>query len=299
MLNKNQIRFYQIAGITIKIESDLPISDNTFHPKFRVFEVNHPGADTITIRYHFKLPDKQLINSGKLLYERSPWAIRRDKGKWIYANFAEPGSNLRRQKVAFFNVDHSQGDIYSNGPDVFYEGLLDSLTLFPTDQVVLGRALADRQAFLIHSSGAVLRGKGFLFLGHSEAGKSTIINLLGTRAEILCDDRMIIRQWPDSFRIHGTWSHGDIPIVSGSSAPLLGLFFLKKSTRNCLNPIEDRKEVLSRLLACLIKPLCTTDWWDKVLALMEVLVRETRFYELEFDKSGRIAEILEQLAQVA
>ena len=59
-----------------------------------------------------------------------------------------------------------------------------------------------------------------LFVGHSEAGKSTIVKMLKGQAKILCDDRIIVRKWPEGFRIHGTWGHGEVPDVSPDSAPL-------------------------------------------------------------------------------
>ncbi len=36
----NHRRYFQIAGITIQVDSDLPINDQTFHPKFAAFR-NH------------------------------------------------------------------------------------------------------------------------------------------------------------------------------------------------------------------------------------------------------------------
>ena len=53
----SRCRYYQCGGITFQVISDLPIQDTTFQPKFKLFEVEGPGDDTITIRHHFCLPD--------------------------------------------------------------------------------------------------------------------------------------------------------------------------------------------------------------------------------------------------
>ncbi|MCX5703269.1 MAG: hypothetical protein NT066_02085, partial [Candidatus Omnitrophica bacterium] len=50
-------RFFRVAGITIQVESDLPMGDSTFHPDFAQFKVAGPGEDTISIRHHFFIPD--------------------------------------------------------------------------------------------------------------------------------------------------------------------------------------------------------------------------------------------------
>jgi hypothetical protein len=64
------------------------------------------------------------------------------------------------------------------------------------------------QGFWAHAAGFVMDSKGLLFVGHSDAGKSTMMKMLRSQGEMLCDDRIIVRRWQDGFRIHGTWSHG-------------------------------------------------------------------------------------------
>ena len=120
--------------------------------------------------------------------------------------------------------------------------------------------------------------------------------MLQDEGEILCDDRIIVRRWPHGFKIHGTWSHGDVPHVSAAAAPLRAILFLEKAKSNRLIPIEDSQEKLQRLLPLLIKPLVTADWWEKTLAVVEKLVREVPAYRMQFDKSGRIKEIIRKLA---
>ena len=81
---KNHRRYYQCGGITIRVDSDLPITDNTFHPKFKLFQVDEPGEDTIFIRHHFSLPDLNGQNLGKEVYRKPPWAIYKKENSWIY-----------------------------------------------------------------------------------------------------------------------------------------------------------------------------------------------------------------------
>jgi hypothetical protein len=131
------------------------------------------------------------------------------------------------------------------------------------------------------------------------------VKLLGDRAEVLCDDRNIVRKEgrgegggrdEGGFRVYGSWSHGEVPLVSASSAPLRAILFLKQSPDNRLVPITNRNEVLKGLLACLIRPLVTAGWWEKTLSVVEVLTREVPCYTMEFDKSGRIVEQILDLA---
>jgi hypothetical protein len=131
-----------------------------------------------------------------------------------------------------------------------------------------------------------------LFVGHSEAGKSTTVTMLRDQGEILCDDRIIVRRWQDGFKIHGTWSHGDVPDVSNSCAPLNAIFLLEKAGTNEILPIEDRKEIIRMLPFYVVKPLVTAEWWKKTLDLMEKISREVPVYRLRLDKSGEVRGIL-------
>jgi hypothetical protein len=324
----NHRRYYRIAGITIQVDSDLPINDQTFHPKFASFRADGPGADTVTIRHHFEFPDLTGKDLGRELYRKPPWAISRQNGSYIYLGISPQADDPSLHRVATFNADHTSARIYNDDVrgDSWHKGDLHSLTMFPSDQILIARLLADRNGCYLHSAGAILNGAGVLFVGHSDAGKSTITNILidagakgDMQVEILCDDRNIVRKCPTTngisspsmgegeslprtryggggeWRVYGTWSHGDVPLVSANDAPLRAICFIEQANENMLTPLTDRKEITRRLLACVIKPFVTADWWDKTLYLIEQMAKEVPCYVMRFDKSGEILGELRRL----
>jgi MoaA/NifB/PqqE/SkfB family radical SAM enzyme len=296
-LRAHHRRYFEIAGITIRVDSDLPVTDRTFAAGVMAFEVAGPGEDTICLRLHFGVPHLNGRDLGQLVYRKAPWAIYRRNRSWIYLGISPEPDDHSLSCVATFNEACTRGRICTDqaGEDLFRSGGVRSLTLFPTDQVLLARVLADRQACYLHAAGMIIDRKGMVFAGHSEAGKSTIATMLRDEGEILCDDRIIVRRWPDGFRVHGTWSHGDVPQVSPASAPLRAIFFLEKASENRLTPVLDRREIARTLPFLVIKPLATADWWEKILDLIEKLAREVPVYRLQFDKTGRVKDILKEL----
>ncbi len=300
-------RYFQVAGITVRLEcDDLDLNTVTFKDELKTFAVDGPGDDNVTLRHHFQMPDLTGMDLGKELYRRPPWAISRKNGTWFYRGISPIKGDQKLHRMAVFCADHCCATIYS--PPFTRELILDSgwqsLSLFPTDQIWLGSLLADRSGVLLHSAAAIVNGKGLVFVGHSEAGKSTTMELLkdavraeGLQAEILCDDRNVLRRWPGGWRVHGTWSHGDIADVSSSSAPLEAILFLEQSKENQVVNLDDRKLIWRRLLATLIRGMVTAGWWQKELDILEKLVDEASFYTMFFDKTGAIVPELERLTR--
>ena len=288
-------RYFRIAGITIRVDSDLPFTEKTFGPKFKKFEAAGPSEEMISLRHHFELPAFDRDDMGQEVYRRAPWAIYRKDRAWIYLGIG-PG---RRDKdfhcAAVFNEGHTRGRIYNPSEALFLQGKLHALTMFPSDQILLTRALADRQACFLHAAGMAIGGKGLLLVGHSGAGKTTAARLLRKQGEVLCDDRIIVRRWPGGLRIHGTWSHGELPDVSAASAPLSAIIFLEKADANRLVPVTKGIEIARLLAQHLVKSLVTADWWEKILALIENMAQEVPAYRLQFDKSGRINDTIGKL----
>ncbi|HPI73278.1 MAG TPA: hypothetical protein PK843_13270 [bacterium] len=294
-------RWYRIADITLQIESDLPFTENTFSDKLELFRMEAPGADVVTVRHHFSLPEMSGWDFSREKYRKAPWAIYQTDAGWIYLGILPQGFEEKLWKVVVFNPDHSLAEVFHPDSSAFAAGGQTSLTLFPSDQILVARLLADRGGCYLHSAGAIVNGAGMLFVGHSEAGKSTTTRMLmhaAIGAEILCDDRNIVRRFSDGWKVYGSWSHGDIPKVSAAAAPLRAVCFIEKSGENSLIPLIDRQEIIRRLLACVIKPFVTVDWWEKTLDVVSSLAAEGRFYVMRFDKSGKIVTDLVSIAHL-
>lgn len=243
--------YFQIGGITVCLESDLDFDTIRFKPEFASFAVERPGDDKVTLRHFFEWPpDLKGLDLGEELYHKAPWSISRKGDTWYYRTLPLDGGDQAWRRFAKFEAHHELGTIIS--PPSMVERIAkdgwEALSLLTTDQIWLAPVLAERKAVLLHSAAAILNGQGLLFVGHSEAGKSTTVTMLknaergvtgpsALEVEILCDDRNIVRKWskplsatgPSGWRVHGTWSHGDVAEVSSSSAPLRAILFIQQA----------------------------------------------------------------------
>ncbi len=286
-------RRFRVGGLAVDVQADLPITDDTFEPKFELFRSAANGPADIVLRHHFSLPDLEAFDLGREVFRQAPWAVYRKGTSWIYVMISPDPSDRMVHRVMVFDDGHTRGRIYSPSDASFRSGGLDSLALLPSDQLVLARALPAFGGAFIHAAGVDVDGQGLVFAGPSEAGKSTIVKLIGERGRVLCDDRVIVRKGPGGFRVHGTWNHGEIRRVSPGSAPLRAAFFLRQSAFNRIDRVGDPRAVLTGFLPRLVRPLVSADWWEQALALAGDIVRDVPFYDLSFDKSGAIVGVLE------
>lgn len=293
-------KYYKTGGFTIEVNSELPIKEDTFHPKFKPFEVDGPGQENIIITHYF---DKKIdidISENNRIYFKKPWAVYQSHDNLIYEWIQNYSPNEGSYRKFVTNKEHTRLDTYNNlkAVDFFLKGMLTSLSLFPTDQILLGQALAFRQGCILHSLGLIYQNKGYLFIGHSGAGKSTMAAIMKKNCKILCDDRNIVRKARTGYQLYGTWRHSDYLEISPLSAPLKAIFFLNQSDINQLDIVNNHRIKFKHLMDCLIKPLATDEWWKAAIDFIDNLSRQVDCLDLKFDKSGKISDLIENYSYI-
>jgi radical SAM protein with 4Fe4S-binding SPASM domain len=283
--NKQNYRVFELAGMTVHVDADIPLKPDTFGKRFDPFiKDSSQGEDHLYISHHFSIPDLSILKEARLVYSRNPWAIYRHGASWIYLAIGRKRIHSRAHAVAVFNQDHTRVRIYHKNENMIRFGNLAALTGFPSDQIMMSRVLADRKGCYLHSSGFILNNQGILFAGRSGAGKSTIVKMLKNYGTVLSDDRNIIRKWPDGHYLHGTWSHGEVPLVSNSKAPVRAILFLEKARKNKIIPLEDKSAILHQLLNRVVRPYCDQDWWDKTVQILATIANEVPAYRFRFTR---------------
>jgi len=293
---QNHRRYFSLGGFSIQVDSDQPFTAESLDKRFEPFLADRKEGEPLQLQIRHELPKISNSELGELIYDQPPWRVFKKPNGWIHQCYIDDDGERKIMQTAVFNQTYSKAKIF-NRSDSYLAARTkrDTLTHFPSDLLWLSQVLAHHQGFYLHSAGMIIRNQGVLFVGHSTAGKSTTIKLFSGQGEVLCDDRNILRKPAEGWRVYGSWSHGELPMVSPASAPLRAIFFLEKSQDNLIAPMSDPMERRNRLLGCLIRPVVTPDWWDRTLPLINDAATTIPCYTMRFDKSGKIVEIVKNL----
>jgi hypothetical protein len=146
-------------------------------------------------------------------------------------------------KAAWFDPTFSRGHVVLNR-SAFLPGAPVYPLEYPLDELAMMHRLGLGDGLEVHALGlADEDGSGYLFLGHSGAGKSTTANLWKQQpgVRLLSDDRIILREQNGQILMYGTPWHGDAGVASSDSAPLSAIFLLEQAPTDELIPLAQPK----------------------------------------------------------
>jgi hypothetical protein len=159
--------------------------------------------------------------------------------------------------------------------------------------------LTQERAIELHSCGIVTAdGVGNLFVGHSEAGKSTTTRLWTDcgDVQVLSDDRIIVRRDPielsankRTMRMYGTPWHGEARHASPQSACLSRIMILQHGHGNVLTRLSPR-DAVAELFARSFVPFHRHEYVDSALDFLQELVGSVPVYRYAFEPDQRAVD---------
>ena len=113
-------------------------------------------------------------------------------------------------------------------PTQYPEAGCDSLL-----RIMLSYRLLEKNGVLLHGAGLIRNRQGYLFIGQSGAGKSTVARLSAKTSTVLSDDLTLVYLTPEGGQIFGTPFFGEFATAGANlSAPLVGIYFLRQAPEN-------------------------------------------------------------------
>jgi hypothetical protein len=280
----------KVADVVLTAVSRHPAIHLTLSQPHLSFQTTSPRAD---ISFHYLSAALPPYQNTRLIFDSGgSYRIYQQADKYLV-----PLGTGDCTRLAAFDLGFTHGEVYCRYPEEVGEssGLL-TIYLFehPLDQLALVNFLAQGRGALLHSCGLMCENLGWLFVGMSGAGKSTIAKIFQAAGEkILGDDRIILRRQNGWLRIFGTPWPGELGIASPDSAPLQNIFFLEKSSRNFIKPLPPM-EAVSRLVACSFPPLYNKPGMEFILDFFSQVIVDIPCYELGFVPEAGVVDFLKE-----
>ena len=170
--------------------------------------------------------------------------------------------------------------------------LVDPLE-YPLDELLVISLLGQGRGVEIHGCGVADGSNGYLFVGQSGAGKTTIARLWQAEpgAVILSDDRVVLRSEADGIWMYGTPWHGEEPLASPGRVRLAGVFFLKHHDRHEMASVT-RVDGVTRLFASSFPPFHDAHALDFTLAFIDSIVARVPCFELRFTPDATVLDLV-------
>ncbi len=219
------------------------------------------------------------------------WRLSRDLENYVF-HLTSPMYGALPYKRATFSPDFTWGEVLLERSYFDPRRPVDALE-YPLDELLMMNLLAHGRGVEVHACGLKdTDGQGYLFLGHSGAGKTTTARLWQTAGgvQVLSDDRIILRSWAGKTWMYGTPWHGEAKLALPARTPLRQIFFLRHGTANEIIPLG-RAEALARFLACSFVPFYSRSGLEFALAFFQQLIDSLPCAELRFVPEERAIEL--------
>ncbi len=277
-----------IAGVTIEVTGD---ADVAVEPEgaVRKFMLTSSEADRrrdagahVEIRASWGdpcVPDgaARVFDSGKGL-----WRMYRSADGPTFV-FTSPALGALPYQAATFSNDFRRGQVTLRRASLGRNATIYPLH-YPLDEVFMVHLLSRGLGVELHGCGVItVNGRGYLFVGQSGTGKTTLSKLWLSEpgATLLSDERIIVRQEVDGLWMYGTPWHSDGFIANQGRAPLERVYFLRHGPHNQARALPVTSAV-ARLFACGFTPFHDPEGLDYSLGLLTEIARHCRCEELSF-----------------
>lgn len=233
----------------------------------------------VTVRW----ADRLHTGSGpKVFTSGGLWTLFRDDGEFSF-DFISPLFGIHPYKRLRMDPAFGAGEMTLNREALERYRPVFPLE-YPADELLITNYLACRGLGVeVHGCGLIDGETGYLFLGHSGAGKSTTTRLWKSlrNPEILSDDRIILRLHDDELWMYGTPWHGEAAFASSGKAKLNRIFVLQHGVENKIVQMS-KPRATAELFARCFPPFHSASGLERTVEFLERVVDAVPCYEFHF-----------------
>jgi hypothetical protein len=236
-----------IGDIHVALTSNDPGLRVEVSGPMRRFRVDAGRANDATVTT--ALGDLRANAIGRPIFDSGGlWKLYGDGGDYVF-RLSSPAFGAHPYKEARFSSDFTRGDVTLHA-DFHEKGHPIFPLEYPLDELLLTNLLARGRGVELHACGLIDRdGRGYLFAGHSGAGKTTTAKLWDSAGvSVLSDDRIILRCLDGKVWMYGTPWHGEAQFAAPTRTELMHVFALHHGAANRCRRLP-QPEAVSSLFA--------------------------------------------------
>jgi hypothetical protein len=271
-----------VFGIDIEGARDLaPISE-----AYRPFLTSDEPDLLITVSSQV-MPPVFPLESQRVFDAWDKWSLYRIDDQFLLVQRHTVSSAIP-DRVLIIDSKFTQGELFlrSSG-SVFPPNPLE----YPLGQVLMVWLLGQDRGLMIHACGVNDGGRGYLFVGNSGDGKSTLAKIWEKEADVLNDDRIVVRKRNGQFWMHATPWSGSYKSVSPQSVPLERVFFLKQGTGNRIEHVAGARAATMLLTRC-FPPVWDAQGIAFTLDFLSDLTSQVPCSELTFIADDKVRDFI-------
>lgn len=285
--------YFSIAEITIAVEGPEEGHEMFFDPSMKQFSCTAKRRPTINITVDTRT-NTPSTGALKEIFTTIPGGLYRILEDNLRGGYVIELLNGNVDSTPYKTV--LSDDTFSTFT-IFHRPLADRLFApleYPLDELLVsGHINLNKTGILLHSAAVIIKGEAVLFSGTSGAGKSTISELWMQvpEAEVITDERVILRREANGVCASGTPWHGTSEIHQNIGAPLKAIYFIKHGHNNRAVKLS-KLEIANRLLV-----RCFPTFWHRegmgfVVDHCSGIAQNIPGYELEFVPDMSIPEFV-------
>jgi hypothetical protein len=288
----------RVAGLTIQVDSaDVGVRVDRAAVPFQVAPSSEPD-----IRLRARIGDTASLPSGgrRTFDSGGVWTLD-EAGDARVFRFRSTRVVDRPYKAAVISADGTLGEVILEA-SCFPRDRAAPVLEYPLDEVLFVNRIWRVGGVEVHGCAVkVPDGTGVLYVGHSGAGKSTMARLWAAAlpgADILSDDRVVLRTEPAGARMFGTPWHGDACFARAESTPVSAIFVIRHGARNAaraLTAVEASAELFARAFIPFHDPAAI----DATLAVLESVARRVPLFALDVVPTSAVVGYVRDLCREA
>lgn len=227
-------QFFSIGALKISLEYDSAEQDMLIEKALESF-VDGPCEDPDICFRLYRTAPLPLTDGYRKIFTSHPeglWTIFEDTAASHYLISLQ---NIERDETPY-GIIKADRDFRNFLVFARHGGLrsLSPLEYPLAELAVSGYLSINKAGIILHSACMSWQGKGFLFAGVSGSGKSTIAGIWQKEgeAEVITDERVIIRSYNHELWAFGTPWHGTAEIHRNAGVPVENIFFISHGLEN-------------------------------------------------------------------